>query len=167
MDSIIENKKTIFICVIIIVLFSLGVYYINNKEMFSNEKNENYKTYTSIEKYEANQYIPVYMEESDVVKKYFNDYRNNMIYNTEEAYNMLNKAYREKRFGDYESYKEYVDNIMSNSMYSMEVEKYSVTVKSGKKIFNIYDKSGYQYIIKENSIMDYEVFLDEFTIVIK
>ena len=90
-----------------------------------------------------------------------------MNYNTEEAYNMLNKAYREKRFGDYESYKEYVDNIMSNSMYSMEVEKYSVTVKSGKKIFNIYDKSGYQYIIKENSIMDYEVFLDEFTIVIK
>ena len=166
MDSILENKKTIFICIVVILIFALVVFCINNKEMLSHEKNENYKTYSSIEKYEANQYIPVYMDESDVVKKYFNDYKNNMIYNTEEAYNMLNKEYREKRFGDYDSYKEYVDNIMSSSMYSMEVEKYSVTVINGKKVFNIYDESGYQYIIKENSIMDYEVFLDEFTIVI-
>ena len=167
MNNIRENKKIIFICVILIVIVSLLFLYKNNKDIFNNEKNESYKSYTKIERYEANQYIPIYVTESDVVKKYFNDYKNNMIYNTIDAYNMLNNEYRNKRFGNYDDYKEYVDEIVSSSMYSMEVNKYSVTVINGKKIFNIYDKSGYQYIIKENSIMDYEVFLDENTVSIE
>lgn len=161
------NKKTIFICIILVIIFSFFIFYINNKGIFDKERNENYKNYTKIERYEANQYIPVYVTESDVVKKYFNDYKNNMIYNTLEAYNMLNNEYREKRFGNYDNYKEYVDEITSSSMYSMEVDKYSVTVINGKKIFNIYDNSGYQYLIKENSIMDFEVYLDENTVSIE
>ena len=38
---------------------------------------------------------------------------------------------------------------------------------NGKKYFDIYASDDNRYIIKENSIMNYEVFLDEYTIEIK
>ena len=158
MNNIKDNKKTIIICVILFIVFACILFYENNKNILDKEINEGYRKYTRIDRYEANQYIPVYVTESDVVKKYFNDYKNNMVYNTVDAYNLLNSEYRDKRFGNYENYKEYVDEMISSSMYSMEVDKYSVTVINGKKIFNIYDKSGYQYL------MDYEIYLDENTV---
>lgn len=167
MDNLKNNKKTIIFCLILIIIFGILYYYINNKDKYTFEKNENYRSYLKIERYDANEYIPVYMTEEDIVKKYLNDYKNNMIYDINESYNMLNKEYREKRFGSLDSYKEYVDRIMSTATYSMEVDKYSVTKSNGMKIFNIYDTSGYQYIIKEKSIMDIEIFLDEKTVKIK
>ena len=48
----------------------------------------------------------------------------------------------------------------------MEVDKYSVTSINGNKVFNIIDNSGNEYIIKEKSIMNYEVYLDEYAVVI-
>ena len=102
-----------------------------------------------------------------MVKKYLNDHKNNILNDIEEAYNSLNKEYREKRFGSLDKYQKYVNNFITMSTYSMEVDKYSVSSMSGDKIFNIYDKSGNQYIIREKSIMNYEVYLDEYTVVIK
>ena len=167
MNNLNVNRKIVVVCVLLIIIFSFLLYYTKTENKVINEENDNYRNYTRIEKYEANQYIPVYMTESDVVKKYFNDYKNNVIYNPTEAYNMLNKDYREKRFGNYDSYKEYLDENMSSALYSMEVAMYSVTIINNKKFFNVYDKSDFQYIIKENSIMDYEIYLDENTVEIK
>ena len=162
------DKKTIVICGLIVLLFSLLALFMKNKERFVN-KNDNkmYKNYERIEKYDVNQYVPIYINESDVVKKYFNDYKNSMINNVNEAYDMLNKDYREKKFGSLDSYQEYIDNMKSVSLLSMELDRYSVTKKGCVKIFKVYDKSGNIYIIKENSIMDYEIYLDNNTVKIE
>ena len=49
-------------------------------------------------KYNSNEYIPVYITEEDIIKKYLNEFKNNMLYDIEEAYNSLNKEYREKDY---------------------------------------------------------------------
>ena len=90
--------------------------------------------------------------------------KNNMLNDVEYAYNMLNRSYREKRFGSLEKYKNYINEITSESTYSMEVDRYSVSNKNGYKIFSVFAKNGYQYIIKEKSIMDIEIYLDEYTV---
>lgn len=167
MDEIRNNKKLIIFCIIVIVIFVLVGSVIKYKDNILALKYLKKGEDKKIERYEANEFIPIYVEEEDVVKKYLNDYKNNMVYNISEAYNMLNMNYRSIRFGSLENYKEYVDSILSLSTYSMEVDKYSVTNINGNKIFNVYDKSGYQYIIKEKSIMDYEIYLDEHTVSIK
>lgn len=163
MDNILKNKKTIIIC-ILLILFVFIIYLFNQKNGLLGEiDTENYEY---LKNYKSNEFLPVYVTEEDMVKKYLNDYKNNMLFNVDDAFNSLNKEYREKRFVDINGYKKYLDSILSLSVYSTEVEKYSVTNIGGNKLFNIYDKSGNQYLIKEISIMDYEVYLDEYTVTI-
>ena len=164
MDNILKNKKIIFVCVgLLLVTFIIYLFTINDKDIL----NETTEDYTYLKNYNSNEYVPVYVTEEDMAKKYLNDYKNNILNDVEEAYNSLNKEYREKRFGSLDKYKEYVNNFITLSTYSMEVDKYSISSMSGDKVFNIYDKSGNQYIIREKSIMNYEVYLDEYTVVIK
>ena len=164
MENILKNRKIILICIcLLLIMFIIYLFSINKRNVF----NETVEDYNYLKKYSSNEYVPVYVTEEDMVKKYLNDYKNNMLTDVEEAYNSLNKEYREKRFGSLEKYKEYVNNFITMSTYSMEVDKYSVSSMSGDKVFNIYDKSGNQYIIREKSIMNYEVYLDEYSVVIK
>ena len=164
MENIIKNKRIIFICIgLLLVTFIIYLFTIKDKDIL----NETTEDYTYLKNYSSNEYVPVYVTEEDMAKKYLNDYKNNILNDVEEAYNSLNKEYREKRFGSLDKYKEYVNNFITISTYSMEVDKYSVSSMSGDKVFNIYDKSGNQYIIREKSIMNYEVYLDEYTVVIK
>lgn len=164
MENILKNKKIILVCIaLLLVTFLIYLFSINN----SNILNETVEDYNYLKKYSSNEYVPVYVTEEDMAKKYLNDYKNNILNDVEEAYDSLNIEYREKRFGSLDKYQEYINNFITMSTYSMEVDKYSVSSMSGDKIFNIYDKSGNQYIIREKSIMNYEVYLDEYTVVIK
>ena len=157
MDNILKNKKTIIICILLILVVFI-IYLLNQKNsLLGGIDTENYEY---LKNYKSNEFLPVYVTEEDMVKKYLNDYKNNMLFNVDDAFNSLNKEYREKRFGDLNGYKKYLESILSLSIYSTEVEKYSVTNIGGNKLFNIYDKSGNQYLIKELSIMNYEVYLD-------
>lgn len=165
MENIIKNKKVIFICIGLVLITFILYLFLNKKDEILNESNT--ESYSYLKNYSSNEYVPVYVTEEDMVKKYLNDYKNNMLTDLNEAYNSLNKEYRDKRFGSLDSYKEYIDNFITLSTYSMEVDKYSVSSIGGDKLFNIYDKSGNQYIIREKSIMNYEVYLDEYTVVIK
>lgn len=163
MDNILKNKKTIIICILLILVVFI-IYLFNQKNsLLGGIDTENYEY---LKNYKSNEFLPVYVTEEDMVKKYLNDYKNNMLFNVDDAFNSLNKEYREKRFGDLNGYKKYLESILSLSIYSTEVEKYSVTNIGGNKLFNIYDKSGNQYLIKELSIMNYEVYLDEYTVTI-
>ena len=164
MENLLRNKKIILICIVLLLVTILIYLFSINRNSVLNETVEDY---TYLKNYSSNEYVPVYVTEEDMAKKYLNDYKNNILNDLEEAYNSLNKDYREKRFGSLDKYKEYINNFITMSTYSMEVDKYSVSSLSGDKIFNIYDKSGNQYIIREKSIMNYEVYLDEYTVVIK
>lgn len=165
MEHLYKNKKIIFICIgLILITFIIYLFVINKEEVLNESNTENYNY---LKNYSSNEYVPVYVTEEDMAKKYLNDYKNNILTDIEEAYNSLNKEYREKRFGNLEKYKEYINDFISLSTYSMEVDKYSISSIGGDKVFNIYDKSGNQYIIREKSIMNYEVYLDEYTIEIK
>lgn len=165
MENLLRNKKIILICIVLLLaIFIVYLFKLNSNDIL---KEGNTEGFSYLKKYGSNEYVPVYVTEEDMVKKYLNDYKNSILNDIEEAYNSLNKEYREKRFGSLDKYQKYVNNFITMSTYSMEVDKYSVSSMSGDKIFNIYDKSGNQYIIREKSIMNYEVYLDEYTVVIK
>ena len=163
MKNIIDNKKTIIICVFTI-LFVILISYLNNRK--SNDDNilMNEK---QIQKYEANQIIPVNITDEDMAKKYLNDFKNLILSDIAEAYNTLNEDYRIQKFNDISEFQNYINDQLSVSFYSLSVEKYKVRMINGKKYFDIYASDDNRYIIKENSIMNYEVFLDEYTIEIK
>ena len=164
MNNIKKNIKPILICLILIFIVLVIVLFLNNKNVFNNNK---LSSSYFIEKYDANQYSPIYVDNDQIVQIYLNEYKNNMLFDIEKAWNSLNKDYRDIKFGTKERYIDYVESFLSISTLSMEVDKYSVSNVYGKKVFNVYDKSGNQYIIKENSIMNYEIYLDNETVKIK
>lgn len=164
MNELKKNKKTIFICLglIIIVLIGYFIYY-----YLVSDKDNNIDEIQIKKHYDINEINYKYVLENDVVKIYYNDFRNNMLFNREEAYKLLNEDYRNKRFGSLEEFNNYLDSFVSETLYSNNVDTYSVNYINGKKVFNVYDDIGNQYIIKENSIMNFEVYLDEYTSIIE
>lgn len=164
MQDLIKNKRVVIICILLLIIFLIIYLFSISDEKLNVSKTEDYQY---LKNYSSNEYVPVYVTEEDMVKKYLNEYKNNMLYDVEEAYNSLNKEYRELKFKNIEGYKKYIKDIMSLSLYSIEVNKYSVTSINGNRVFNIYDKHGFQYIVKELSVMNYEIYLDEYTVEIK
>lgn len=164
MDDVKNNSKLIIICSLFIVIFLIiALVFKDDSSKSINNSND-----TIIkEHYNANDIVKVKFSESDIVKKYLSDYRNLMMYDVEEAYNLLNGDYRSAKFSNLDNFINYINEYKSSSTYSLEVEKYSKVISNGKRIYDVVDKSGYHYIFKENSIMDYEVFLDDSTVEIK
>ena len=142
---------------------SIIIHFVNK----DNVKYSEYKADNIIEKYDANQFIPVYVTESDIAEKYLNDYKNLILYDKKQAYELLNYNYKKKRFDTFEKFENFINDRITLSTYSMELDKYNVNIINTNKFYNLYDKSGYQYIFKENSIMNYEVYLDEYTVELK
>lgn len=168
MDSILENlknnKKIIIFCVVLIVTGLTIFLYSDNKERFQVEE---YYQEEVIKKYEANSYIPVYVTENDMANKYLNDFKNLLFSDINEAYDILNNNYKKKKFGNLDSFSNYVADLLSVSVYSMKVDKFSVNRNNGYKFYYIKTSSGETFIFKEISIMNYEVFLDDYTVEIK
>ncbi len=165
MNEIIKNKKIIIIC-ILLVLLSLGILFLVKKNQNNLDEETNYVE-ERITHYEANEYTPIYIDDNRIVNIYFSEYISNMIFNVNEAYNSLNKEYREKKFGSLDKYIEYVNKNLSEEVMAASIDKYYKSNINGHKIFDIYDKYENHYIIKEISIMNYEVYLDDYTIKIE
>lgn len=151
-----NNMKKIIIIVAFLALFSGG--YLLLKKLTQDDSLE-YAEY--LKNYEVNEYIPTYVSDEDMAKIYLNDYIHNMYYDTQLAYNSLDVDYRTKKFGSLESYKTYVASLKYPT-YTMS--KYYKKEKEGFIIFGVYDTNGNLFVFKTNGVMQYNVYLDDYTV---
>jgi len=119
--------------------------------------------YDNIEKNERNLLRYINIQDSDVIKKYFDNYQYNMQYDSESAYNLLDKDYREKRFGTIDDYKKYIQDN-KQSIINISIDKYQKTDEYGYTRYVCIDKNGNYYIINETAVMQYSLVLDTYTI---
>lgn len=117
----------------------------------------------SIEKNNYNTFEYKFIQDSEVCKEYFNNYRYNMLYNENYAYNMLDEEYKIKRFGSLENYKRYIEENY-DSLSKCIVSKYQVAENKETKKYVCLDNFGNYYIFKQNNISNYNVQLDSYTI---
>lgn len=131
-----------------------------------------------------------YYEQEDIAEKYLQDYLTNALLYPEEAYASLNNEYREKKFGNINGYKEYV-NQNKEKLQSMckqmrkqvsdfkdyrEYEEYFRQItKNGLDKYKkesqeeniqyiLTDTYGGYYIFSIKGVMQYTVILDTYTI---
>lgn len=127
-----------------------------------------------------------YLGEEDIIEKYFLDYIENAVNFPEEAYNNLDEEYRNKKFGNLESFKEYVKtnpdiediyktyntnredytNYMEylTSVKNIKLEKYSKSSQDGYTRYICQDTYNNYYIFKVTELMQYSLILDIYTI---
>ena len=137
------------------------IYPLNNYSHINQIKLENDDK--TIEENEYNVFSYYRITDEELIRKYISNFKLNVIYNTSESYNMLDESYREKKFGDIEQYKKYINeniNYIRNSI----LKSYNVYEQENIIYYDYVDNYNNHYIFKETATMQYTVFLDDYTI---
>ncbi len=110
-----------------------------------------------------NLYSTVNIDNKTMANIYFVDYKTKLLYNLQNAYDLLDENYSKKRFNGYSNFYQYVqDNI--NKINRANLTKYSITNEGNNTIFTCIDQYNNYYIFEETAIMQYKVMLDNYTI---
>ena len=135
-------------------------------------RNEDYKdiddinienSTTSIEKNSRNTIIESDMNEGQIATKYFQQYKSLLLNDVEEAYEKLDKEYREKRFGSIDEFQEYVESNIQEIQLS-QIYEYTNESYATYKEYVAKDRYENLYIFEEISPNNYTVKLDTYTL---
>ena len=120
----------------------------------------------------------------------FKDYIQNALYSPQDSYNSLNPEYREKKFGNFQSFQLFLDenrsvyesydmrnakkyedfnNMEEYMLYlttfqQIKLESYEKTMNNQYTQYVCIDNLGNYYIFRETAAMQYTVILDTYTI---
>lgn len=117
----------------------------------------------NIEKNEDNTYDYITVSDETYVTDLFNQYKEQLLYNPDLAYENLDNEYKVKRFGDIEKFKTYTKENTKKHVI-MQIDKYQKIDKDATIEYICVDQKGNYYIFKENAIMKYSVILDTYTL---
>ena len=151
--------KKIVITIGIILVFV--ILFLVIKRLTTNNSSE-YVEY--LKNYKVNEYIPTYVSDEDMARIYLNDYVHTMYSDTDAAYELLDKEYRDKKFGSLNKYKIYV-NSLNYSTHTMS--RYYKKENNGYIIFGVYDNNNNFFAFKTKGVMQYSVYLDDYTVEIR
>lgn len=170
-----SNNKKFSYNLMIVMNISDKKYSIYPENYIKEHKLNNLKIGQSVNEIDANkvetendfEYIKP-KNSSEMARQFLYEYNQLLIYDKEEAYNRLNKEYQMKRFSSIENFYKYLeDNKLLIAL--MSLNKYSVERNTDFDDYLCADQYDNIYIFRQNnnSIMDYEVFLDNYTIMTK
>ena len=160
-----------------------------NKQIVKDEQNNENKQ-VSIPKKTYNYYRSTHISNEDLVRMYYVDFIKLMFQDTEQAYLMLNEEYKNAKFGNINNFKKYINNnkeflltaynvetadssnynnysdyykyVESNSDFKMK--SYSVSSNDEYTQCVCGNITGSNWIFNARNPMDYEVYLDSYTI---
>lgn len=112
---------------------------------------------------EYNKYTKAEIDNQTMANIYFVSYKSEMLYNLQNAYNLLDEEYSEKRFKNFTNYQLYVESNIEK-IKRANLIKYSVETFNNYNIYTCIDQYNNYYIFKETAIMQYTVMLDDYTI---
>lgn len=116
-----------------------------------------------IEKNENNILPNVLVNAESNCREYFNLFKRIMLSKPEEAYELLDKEYREKRFGNVDEFKNYV-NINKNELSKISLNQYYVSGNGKNKEYVCKDLHDNLYIFSISAVTEYNVKLDTYTL---
>lgn len=103
-----------------------------------------------------------YIDNVKQMENYLEDYSFQIFNNTENSYNLLNTEYKEKRFKDLQAFVQFL-NEKQGQLHNIKINQYTVDEENQNKIYKGTDQNGNYYEIIEKSYMNYEIILDNYT----
>lgn len=149
-----KNIKSVIIVVALLSLFTIAYLILSNME-----SEQEYETF--LKNYKVNEFIPVYVSDESMARIYLNDFINTMFNDPEKAYYLLDEDYRTKKFPNISDYYSYVDSQRENSYV---LKKYYKENVSGYVVFCVYDNNDNIFLFKTKGVMQYSVYLDDYTV---
>lgn len=121
--------------------------------------------YTKIkEDYDYNEFEYANINTENLIRIYYNKYLSNVVNNIEEAYEMLDDEYKQKKFKDLDEYREYIDNN-KEAILSSSLKQYNQNnTNEGYIQYVCIDQNDKYFIIRETAVMQFKIILDTYTI---
>ena len=136
---------------------------INNEEISNINDFKFESTLDTIEKNYSNTYLNNNMSDEDISKEKFNNFKLLILRKSEDLFNLLNEEYRNKKFGDYNGFSQYIDSNYDR-LRTINLSMYQVTEEDGYKQYVLLDQDDRYYIFKETSENKEEIYLDTYTV---
>lgn len=155
-----KSKNVYFVINLDKTKFTFSIEFIDKIDKLSDVKS---REITSIEKNSYNTYMVQKITTELVCKDYMEKIRILALANPSALYNVLNKEYREARFGSVDELKTFVSDNKEN-IASMELYQYQESKEDDTTMYVCKDKKGNFYIINEKGTMDFDIMLDAYTI---
>lgn len=161
----------IVVLIISIIIIVSMLFLLNSNKNISEEerisKNENIQNminnaYLSTD-VESNKFEFMNVSDQTMSIKYLLDYKEQALYNTDKAYNLLDEEYKQAKFGSIERYSKYLQNT-KEELQQAYLTQYQVKKYDDYTQYVLIDQFSNYYIIREKTVMDYTVILDTFTI---
>lgn len=108
-----------------------------------------------------NKYSLINITDEYMAKLYFNEYKEQMKNNVEEAYKLLDSNYSAIRFGNLLTFTEYVQNILNENI---QIKEFMVNDNDEYKEYVCKDQYSNLYTFKETAVMKYTLTLDTYTL---
>lgn len=160
------NKYKFLIIAILLIAALVGFRAIReyraSKVKYQSKQNEEYEPIPKT--IGVNEYINVNMSNDTIVKMYFSDFKAYVIGDIEASYKLLDEDYRNKKFPNIEMYKTFMS---SYKIENARIVKYSTAIKDGNRIYIMYDNNNNYYAFKVTGVLEYTVYLDDFTVEIR
>lgn len=141
--------------------------YIEKYSFSSAMKKDSIKIFNNtINKNDDNSVIFDTVSDEKMCLEYFDIYKNICKNDNQKVYSLLDEKYRNKRFNNYDNFKSWIDDI-KNQIDDIKITKYSDNyLDDGTLQYRILDNNDniYTFRIKNNSILDYRIQLDDYTI---
>lgn len=139
--------------------------YIEEKNLYELSKNKDFNLdITEIENRKYNKYKYETINDETYVSDLLDTYTQTIKYiGIDYSYDKLDEEYKEKRFKEKSIYEAYIEDKKKEISSSL-LEYYKVNKNGGNTQYICRDNHENYYIFKENSIMDYSLILDTYTL---
>lgn len=114
-----------------------------------------------IEKNQYNIYKMTPISKNSTAERYFNIFLENLKYDMQKSYELLDTQYKQNKFKNINEYIQYVQN---NKLQENAIKSYNVYTYDDYNQYVCIDNQDRYYIFNEKGIMNFTVILDTYTI---
>lgn len=114
-----------------------------------------------IEKNQYNIYKMTPISKNSTAERYFNIFLENLKYDMQKSYELLDTQYKQNKFKNVNEYIQYVQN---NKLQENAIKAYNVYTYDDYNQYVCIDNQNRYYIFNEKGIMNFTVILDTYTI---
>lgn len=119
-----------------------------------------------IESNNYNNFDLVNTDDKYVINQYFSEYQTKLLNNTDSAYELLDKDYRENKYENPKAFSQYVE-ANYEALQNTYLTKYQINKFDEYKEYVCLDENNNYYIFIEKSMTNYSVILDTYTVDLK
>lgn len=162
----IKNKEYYYIMIVDYANEAYQIFESSEKEFNNATENkikEEYMDYIQVKQNDDNIYVTEISSNELITRFYINNYKNEVMYNIENSYDLIDEEYKKIKFNNYKEYNEYIKNNI-DSLFDIEYNLSSSKQINGYNLYTCQTYNGRIYVIKATDLTDYAIMLDDYTI---